>query len=68
MSSVAQRAFGTTSTLSGEAVVPEINTPKVGFKIRPLRELWFEESLPASLYQYFTGNTKQRQAEEAKKN
>ena len=40
MSSVAQRAFGTTSTLSGEAVVPEINTPKVGFKIRPLRELW----------------------------
>ena len=67
MSSVAQRAFGTTSTLSGEAVVPEINTPKVGFNIRPLRELWFEESLPASLYQYFTGNTKQRQAEEAKK-
>ncbi len=67
MSSLAQRAFGTTSTLSGEAVVPEINTPKVGFKIRPLRELWFEESLPASLYQYFTGNTKQRQAEEAKK-
>ena len=48
-------------------IVPEINTPKVDFKIRPLRELWLEESLPASLYQYFTGNTKQRQAEEAKK-
>ena len=49
-----------------ETGVPEIKTPEIGFKIRPLRELWFEESLPASLYQYFTGNTKQKQAERAK--
>ena len=47
--------------------MPNIQTPEVGFNIRPLGELWFEESLPASLYQYFTGNTKKKQAEDAKR-
>ena len=46
--------------------LPQVETPTPGFNIRPLGELWFEESLPASLYQYFTGNTKKKQAEEAK--
>ena len=46
--------------------MPNIQTPEVGFNIRPLGELWFEESLPASLYQYFTGNTKKKQAADAK--
>ena len=38
--------------------IPDILEPKVGFNIRNPIELFFEESLPASLYQYFTGNTK----------
>ena len=47
--------------------IPDILEPKVGFNIRNPIELFFEESLPASLYQYFTGNTKAKQAEEARK-
>ena len=47
--------------------MPNIEMPEVGFNIRPLKELWFEESLPASLYQYFTGNTKKKQAADAKR-
>jgi hypothetical protein len=46
--------------------MPNVQMPEVGFNIRPLGELWFEESLPASLYQYFTGNTKKKQAADAK--
>ena len=46
---------------------PDILVPRTDFHIRPLTELWFEESLPASLYQYFTGNTKEKQAIEARK-
>lgn len=46
---------------------PEIDVPEIGFNIRNPLELWFEESLPASLYQYMTGNTKQKQAIEARK-
>ena len=35
--------------------------------LRNPMELIFEESLPASLYQWITGNTKKKQAEEALK-
>ena len=47
--------------------VPDILEPEIGFNIRNPIELMFEESLPASLYQYATGNTKQRQAINARK-
>ena len=47
--------------------IPDIANPDVGFNIRNPFELWFEESLPASLYQYISGNTKQKQAIEARK-
>ena len=43
--------------------IPDILEPKVGMDIRNPIEIWMEESLPASLYQYFTGNTKAKQAE-----
>ena len=33
--------------------------------LRDPRDLWLEESLPASMYQWMTGNTKKKQAEEA---
>ena len=35
--------------------------------LRDPRDLWLEESLPASMYQWMTGNTKKKQAEEALK-
>ena len=35
--------------------------------LRNPMELIFEESLPASLYQWLTGNTKKKQAADAKK-
>ena len=33
--------------------------------LRDPRDLWLEESLPASMYQWMTGNTKKKQAQEA---
>jgi hypothetical protein len=46
-----------------------IKTQKPGFfsTLKSPLELLFEESLPASLYQYATGNTKKKQAQEALK-
>ena len=47
--------------------IPDILNPEIGFNIRNPIELILEESLPASLIQYATGNTKQRQAINARK-
>jgi len=40
-------------------------TPGFFQSLRNPRDLWLEESLPASLYQWMTGNTKKKQAQEA---
>ena len=41
------------------------STPGFFQSLRNPRDLWLEESLPASLYQWMTGNTKKKQAQEA---
>ena len=40
-------------------------TPGFFQSLRSPYDLWLEESLPASLYQWMTGNTKKKQAQEA---
>ena len=41
------------------------STPGFFQSLRNPRDLWLEESLPASLYQWMTGDTKKKQAQEA---